>query len=309
MSVSVGPLDVGQATGLWRCGPDAVLAVAPAKLNLFLEIHGKRADGYHALESLMVAIDLLDTLEVRDDPVGTLSLTCSDPRLPTDGRNLVYRAAERLRDRHAPGRGARMHLVKRIPAEAGLGGGSSDAIAVLRSLRQVWQLDVDDQALGAIAAELGSDLNFFLSAPAGWCTGRGEVVTAERIGRPLHCVVVKPTLGLGTAEVYRRVVVPEVPLSGNQARQALRDGDLEALGRCLHNRLQGPAFAVAPGVAHVCKTMAELDVLGCQLSGSGSAVFALCRDRPTAERVAREVRVRDVGKEFLSHVFVVRSWP
>lgn len=295
--------------GVSAAGPGAVVAWAPAKVNLFFEVLGKRPDGYHAVETLMVAVDLFDTLECRDDPTGRISLTCDTPGVPAGPGNLVYAAAERLRNRYAPDRGAAIRLTKRIPHQAGLGGGSSDAAATLMALDRLWGLGRTPAELAEVAAELGSDVGFFLTPPAGWCTGRGEVVTPEPVGRRLDLVIVKPPVGLATADVYRRVAVPEAPAGGDSARTALRAGDVEALGRSLHNRLQEPAFTVAPPVEQVYRRLTALAPLGCRMSGSGSAVFALCRDRREAVRTAERFREATPPGEPASQVFVARSWP
>jgi len=308
------PTDPGESAnlsgpGLSVAGPGAVVAWAPAKVNLFFEVLGRRPDGYHAVETLMVAVDLFDTLECRDDPGGRLTLACDTPGVPAGPGNLAYEAADRLRRRYAPGRGAAVRLTKRVPHQAGLGGGSSDAAAALLALNRVWGLDLPAAELSALAAGLGSDVPFFLSPPAGWCTGRGEVVSPEAVGRRLDLVVVKPPVGLATAEVYRRVAVPAAPVDGSPARAALRAGDVEALGRSLHNRLQEPAFTVATPVGQVYRRLAALAPLGCRMSGSGSALFALCRDRREAERTAERFRAETPPDEPASQVYVVRSWP
>ncbi|OWK35990.1 4-(cytidine 5'-diphospho)-2-C-methyl-D-erythritol kinase [Fimbriiglobus ruber] len=291
-------------------GADARVVWAPAKVNLHLEILGKRADGYHAVETLILAIDLFDTLEVRDDPSGRLTLACDPPGLPTGPANLVYRAADALRRATGTTRGAAMRLVKRIPHEAGLGGGSSDAAAALAALNRLWGLNLTRAGLLAAAAEIGSDVGVFLSPPAGWCTGRGEVVEPETVGAPLHLVVVKPPVGLSTAEVYKRVTVPARPVNGDAVRAALRAGDAQAAARGLHNRLQEPAFAAAPVVESTYHRLAACGPLGCLLSGSGSSLFAVCRDGADAVRVATEFRVGAPPNELSSQVFVVRSyWP
>jgi 4-diphosphocytidyl-2-C-methyl-D-erythritol kinase len=176
-------------------GPDAIVAWAPAKVNLTLEVVGKRPDGYHAIETLMVAVDLFDTLEVRRGPAGVVALECDPPTLPTDGRNLVVKAADALRRAAGTDQGASLRLTKRIPHEAGLGGGSSDAATTLLALNRLWGLGLGRDELAAVAAGVGSDVAFFLSPPAGWCTGRGEVVTSEPVGRELDLVVVKPAVG------------------------------------------------------------------------------------------------------------------
>lgn len=289
-------------------GPDGLVVAAPAKLNLFLEVLGRRPDGYHELNTLMVAVDLFDTLELRPAADGAIRLACDPPGLPTGPDNLVYKAADRLRQRVGrPVLGAAIRLTKRIPAQAGLAGGSSDAAAALVGLNRVWNLNLPKEALAEVAAAVGSDVAFFLDLPAAWCTGRGEVVTPEPAGRPLHAVLVCPPVGLATADVFRHLSVPPSPIDGTAARAAFRAGDPVALGRALFNRLQGPAFDLAPIVRTVYSRLASLNPAGCLMSGSGSAVFAVGRDRADTLRVAAAFRAATPPDEPESRVHVVRS--
>lgn len=259
---------------------------APAKINLHLEVLGKRPDGYHAVETLILAVDLFDTLEVRRTPAG-FDLACDPPGLPTGPGNLVWKAADALRRATGTTAGAAVRLTKRIPHEAGLGGGSSDAAAALAGLNRVWNLGRTRGELLPVAAEVGSDVGVFLFPPAGWCTGRGEVVEPAAVGGEFHFVLVKPAVGLSTAAVYRRVTVPATPVSGDEAKAALADGDPDRLARALFNRLEAPAVAAEPVVGEVVRVLGGCGPLGVAMSGSGTAVFAVCRDRADAGRAAR----------------------
>jgi 4-diphosphocytidyl-2-C-methyl-D-erythritol kinase len=290
-------------------GRDGVVIAAPAKLNLFLEVLRKRPDGYHDLESLMVAIDLFDTLELRAIPDGEIALACHPPTLSAGPDNLVHRAATALRS-HAqrPELGASIRLTKRIPAQAGLGGGSSDAAAALFGLNEIWKVGLTRAELVAIAASIGSDVPFFLTPPAAWCTGRGEEATPELAGGEFHFVLVCPPVGLGTADVYRRLTAPDAPTRGEAVRAAFRSGSPAALGRLLFNRLERPAFEAQPLVRRIRDRLAALGPCGALMSGSGSAVFALCRDRPDALGVAAKFRVSRPVDEPESLVLVVRSF-
>jgi 4-diphosphocytidyl-2-C-methyl-D-erythritol kinase len=292
----------------FHAGPDAVVVAAPAKLNLFLEVLRKRPDGYHDLESLMVAVDLFDTLEVRAGPAGVISLDCDSPGLPTGPDNLVVKAARVLRD-HAkrPELGAAIRLTKRIPTQAGLGGGSSDAALALLALNEIWKLALTRDELAGMGASIGSDVAFFLSPPAAWCTGRGEVVTPEPVGRPLDFVLACPPVGLGTPEVYRALAVPAAPVPGDALRAAVRAGDADAVGRAMFNRLEEPAFVLAPPVKQARDRLAALAPCGARMSGSGSAVFAVCRSRDEAIDLAAAFRSGRPAAESESRVFVVRS--
>jgi 4-diphosphocytidyl-2-C-methyl-D-erythritol kinase len=290
-------------------GADGLVVAAPAKLNLFLEILGKRPDGYHDVESLLVAVDLFDTLEFRVGSPGEIALTCESPGLSTGPDNLVIKAAKLLRDHvQRPDLGATIRLTKRIPTQAGLGGGSADAAVALLGLNRIWKLAQTREELAAMAASLGSDVAFFLAPPAAWCEGRGERVTPETIGRPLDFVLVCPPVGLATADVYRRLEVPRTPIGGEALRKAVRSGDPEAIGRALFNRLEQPAFALAPAVEEVRGRLAGLGAAGALVSGSGSAAFAVCRSRDEAVRRAAEYRNTRPPGEPDSRVFVVRSF-
>jgi 4-diphosphocytidyl-2-C-methyl-D-erythritol kinase len=189
---------------------------------------------------------------------------------------------------------------------AGLAGGSSDAAATLEGLNQLWQLGLSRPELAVLGAELGSDVAFFFATPAAWCTGRGEVVTPVPLGRRLDLVLVCPAYGLSTPAVYRGVTVPATPVSGEAILQAAAAGDSEAIGRHLHNRLQEPAQRLRPELSDLDARLAELKPLGRLMSGSGSSLFALCRDRREALRLARELRrlADEIGRP---HVFLVRS--
>jgi 4-diphosphocytidyl-2-C-methyl-D-erythritol kinase len=185
---------------------------------------------------------------------------------------------------------------------------------VLAALNGLWGLNLSRRELLPVAAAVGSDVGAFLAPPAAWCTGRGELVEPEAVGGEFHFVVVKPPVGCPTAEVYRRVNVPERPREGSALRAALRRGDADHLAHDLHNRLQSAAFALRPELVAVARRLADCRPLGWQLSGSGSALFAVCRDRADALRVAQEYLLRcgpsPVGTP-ADRVFPVRCarWP
>jgi 4-diphosphocytidyl-2-C-methyl-D-erythritol kinase len=291
---------------------DAVIVRAPAKVNLFLEVSAKRPDGYHEIASLMVAVSLYDTLEFKEEATGQVRLTCDHPSLSTGPENLVCRAAEVLKRHTGSTRGAVVRLMKRIPMAAGLAGGSTDAAATLAGLNRLWQLSLPTSELAAMGAEIGSDVPFFFTTPAAWCTSRGEKTTPWPLGRTLHLVLVCPSIGLSTAEVYRGVTIPERPESGDEIRQAAADGNIEEMGRRLHNRLQPAAERLCPPIAAWQSRLARLGTAGQMMSGSGTSLFALCRDHAEALRAARSLRAADeeaaTGPETGgAQVFVVQS--
>ncbi len=275
-----------------------VEVLAPAKLNLFLEILGKRGDGYHDLESLMVTVDLHDSLHFADDPSGRIELTCDDPSLPTGPANLVVRAAERLKGATGSDRGARISLSKAIPAQAGLAGGSSDAAATLAGLDRLWGLGTPADQLDDLAATIGSDVAFFRRGPCAVCRGRGEVVEPRALPGALHFVLVLPPVGVSTAEVYRNLTPPDRPRPIGAILEAFDAGDGSKLGRELFNRLQPVAESLSPSLGAVRGALADLgpSLDGHLMSGSGSAYFGLARDRDAAEDAARRLRTLGLGR-------------
>jgi 4-diphosphocytidyl-2-C-methyl-D-erythritol kinase len=282
---------------------DKLVVRAPAKVNLFLEVLGKRPDGYHEIATLMVAIHLMDTLVFKEEP--NLRLGCNRPDLSTGPDNLVLRAARLLRERTGCTRGAHIHLVKRIPVAAGLAGGSTDAAATLWGLNRLWNLGLNHGELTRLGAELGSDIPFFFHTPAAWCTGRGATVTPVPLGRRLHLVLVCPPFGCSTAQVYQNVTVPAAAEDGAALRRAVAAGAIEDAGRLLYNRLQPAAETLAPAIATYQHRLQQLKPAGQLMSGSGSSLFALCRDRPEAERIAQELR-HGADRELFT-VFLVQS--
>ncbi len=296
--------------------PTRLTVRAPAKVNLFLEVLAKRSDGYHDLATLMIAVSLFDTLEFKEDSSQAITLDLVPPgedsdreeRSPLDAGpgNLVWRAADLVRQRTGHPGGIRISLLKRIPLEAGLAGGSSDAAATLLGLNRFWRLGLSSDELAALGAELGSDVTFFLKGSAAWCTGRGEIVTPLEPSRPLWLVLVCPPVGLSTATVFRALTVPERPVDGSALCQALERGDVEGVGRGLFNRLQPVAEQLCPVLAELNARLGRLDAAGHLMSGSGSTLFVLCRDEDEARRVAEELNPL-ARENLVSRVRVVRS--
>jgi 4-diphosphocytidyl-2-C-methyl-D-erythritol kinase len=286
-------------------GPVEIVIQTPAKLNLFFEVLGKRADGYHEIETLMCPIDLCDTLYFQETSSENLELQCAwgmtsqggsgFDDVPRDGKNLVWRAIELVRRWTGTRQGAKLRLVKRIPTAAGLGGGSSDAAAALMAANAGWKLDLPPSELAALAAELGSDVPFFLQGGPAVCRGRGErIEPAAGLGL-MNFVVVRPPQGLATAAVYGACRPPQSPQALQPLVDALRQGDLRRSGRLLFNRLQEAAEQLSPWIARLARLMAAEDCLGHGMSGSGTAYFALFRSALLARRVARRLRARELG--------------
>jgi 4-diphosphocytidyl-2-C-methyl-D-erythritol kinase len=280
-----------------RSSAGGVEVLAPAKLNLFLEVLGRRPDGYHEIESLMVAVSLYDSITFTDVPTGEISLRCNEPTLSVGHDNLVLVAALRLRATARSRRGARIVLKKAIPMQAGLAGGSSDAAATLAALDQLWNLRTPPEELRALAGEIGSDVTFFTCATAAVCRGRGERVEPVTLKENYHFVVVCPPIGISTSDVYRQVVPPVEPRSIGPVLESLLQGSVPDLGRNLFNRLQSVAEALRPELVRVRDALASLGPLldGSMMSGSGSAYFGLCRTSEAARRAAEILEPLGLG--------------
>jgi 4-diphosphocytidyl-2-C-methyl-D-erythritol kinase len=276
---------------------------APAKINLFLEVLGRRSDGYHELVTCMVPLTWADELTFSPSP--TLSLTCSDPALPLDENNLVLKAARALQHHTQTSLGAAIHLTKRIPSPAGLGGGSSDAATTLRGLVQLWNLQLSDSELLHLAAQIGSDVPFFLAGSAAWCRGRGEQLTPFNLDVKLSILLICPLVGLSTPAVYQTLQAPPLEVGLQQAtseqamQAALRMKAPERIASELFNRLQPPAERCLPLLEEIRLLLDDARsqglCLGSLMSGSGSSSFVVCRDQAETQRLARWINQTWVG--------------
>lgn len=265
-----------------------VTVLAPAKVNLHLEVLGKRPDGYHEIETLLVTVSLHDRLVFRDRPNG-IELECSDPRVGPVDDNLVVRGARLLLSASGLDRGVAIELEKRIPPAAGLAGGSSDAAATLSALNLLWGLHWPNEKLAQLGAQLGSDIPFFLDAPCAVATGRGEIVTPTPLGARLHLVLICPKEGLVTKHVYGHLRIPSDPVPIGPMREAVAAGALERIGALLHNRLEEVSVGLSPTVAELGVRAQQWDCLGRRMSGSGSAYFAMTRTADEAQRLADSI--------------------
>jgi len=294
--------------------------LTPAKLNLFLEVLARRPDGYREIETLMTTVAICDTLTFIPLEADALELSCrwalglaardmaarrllplnhdsTDHfgELPAGPDNLAWKAVKLIRDQSGTKRGARLSLVKRIPVAGGLGGASSDAAAALVAANIGWNLNWPRERLAELAAELGSDVPFFLGqSGAALCRGRGEQIEPV-CARRLNVVVVRPPVGLATPEVYRRCRPASAPASARDLRQALECGNAARAAAELTNRLEQPAAELTPWIGRLRAEFARQDCLGHQMSGSGSSYFGICRQARHARRVASRLRARQAG--------------
>ncbi len=242
--------------------------LALAKLNLTLGILYKREDGYHAIDTVMQTVSLFDRVIV--EPARTVEVTVTGMTLPPD--NTMVRAAELYRQE--TGCGARIRCEKRIPMEAGLGGGSADAAAVLRGLQRLHRM-CDDRTLRRIALAVGADVPFCLVGGTCRCEGVGELLTPFAIGTRLHFVVCKPEKGVSTGALFRALPLPRPRVETLRAMAALGRGDVNALAAAMRNVLEPPAIELVPEIGDLIGQLKNAGALAAQMTGSGSAVFGL----------------------------------
>jgi len=265
---------------------------AAAKVNLALEVLGRRDDGYHEIATVMQTVDLSDRLVLEDADVVELRTTAPD--VPTDGTNLALRAALALRDVAGSSRGVRITLEKRIPVAAGLGGGSTDAAAVLVGLSRLWGLRWPTARLAEVGVTLGMDVPFFLHGGAALGTGRGERLEALA-GCALGLVLVNPGVGPSTAEIYGGVV-PAMYSDGGRARRmaaALRSRQPGRVAANLGNTLERVAAPRHREVEQMEAALLAAGALGASMSGSGLTVVGVARSYDHARQIrARVTRAR-----------------
>lgn len=265
-------------------------ALCPAKINLGLSVLGRREDGYHDIATIFQTIGLEDRLDAVE--ADGLTLTCDEPSVPSDGRNLVLRVAQALHERvpAARGRGAAFTLRKGIPAGAGLGGGSSDAAGALLLLDALWGLSLSEEARRGIAASIGSDVAFFLAGGRALGEGRGEILTPLPDGPPRAIVLGTPREPLSTAAVYAAhaatLTPPDRGVTVSRFLAKLAEGNDFAR---VENDLERAAFAMRPELVAFKSALSREGAEPALLCGSGSSVFGMFAVAGAADEAAHRL--------------------
>lgn len=268
---------------------------APAKINLSLHVQSKlREDGYHNVDILMAAIDLYDQLDFHNSR--TTTLLCDTPGVPTDESNLVIKAIREFEKSYGRKAKQRITLTKRIPHGAGLGGGSADAAITLKAVNEIIGTNYDTEELGAMAANLGSDVNFFLNPVISRCTGRGEIVkpVPELANWSSPLLLIKPQFGVSTPSAYKA-------LTCSKRFKTVNYGAQKADGITFINELERPVFAKFPilGIMKMWLLQQE-GVRVALMSGSGSSLFALTETPEQAQTIATLARA-EFGDSLFTH--------
>jgi 4-diphosphocytidyl-2-C-methyl-D-erythritol kinase len=279
--------------------------LAPAKINLHLEILGLRPDNFHELAMVMQSVELADLVEVKDSVDHQITLHCNVAEVPQDETNLAYRAAALVQQHCGRSEGVEITLHKRIPMAAGLAGGSGNAAAVLVGLNLLWDLKLTVAQLQLIGAELGSDVPFCISGGTAIATGRGEEITnisplqqgAVVLGKYRSLSVSTPwaygayrqrfgdSYAVGEELVAKSQAIHQIKLI-----EAIKNQDITTIGQLLYNDLEKVVLPEYPLVAQLREAFSKTDNLGVMMSGSGPTVFALAKDLEGAESISQAVR-------------------
>ena len=275
----------------------ALREAAPAKLNLDLLVTGRRGDGYHELDSLVVFADVGDALAFA--PAATLELEPAGPfaaELPASGENIVARAARRLAAQAGIAPAARIVLDKRLPVAAGIGGGSADAAAALRGLRRLWRLALDDAALGELGLGLGADVPVCLRGAPARMRGIGERLEPLPGLPPLDLVLVNPRRPLATAAVFKALRLERFSRRADDLPPALDRRDLVALLARSRNDLEAPVRALLPAIGEALALLAADPACGlARMSGSGPTCFGVFPDATAAQDAAARLAAARPG--------------
>lgn len=267
-----------------------VTLTSPCKVNLLLNILGKQPDGYHLLETILQPVPVFDELRIESTD-GGIELTCNHPQLPVDRGNLVYRAAELFFGAMSTPAGARIHLEKRIPLAAGLGGGSANAAVTLQGLNQVFGMPLDHVVLDGLARQLGSDVPFFLQDRPAVGTHHGEIIqplASFPCLKGVWMLLVHPGFGVSTGWAYQALAKHPDALNGRPGRaaemvQTLQTGSLASAAPCFYNSLEAPVLRKYPLLKLFQEFLRNNGATVAMMSGSGSTTFALFEQSSTAE--------------------------
>lgn len=274
---------------------------APAKINLALDVLRKREDGFHEVEMIMTTVDLADRIELEFLEEDKIVVDVSEGFVPSDSRNLAYKAAQLLKERFNVYKGVKIYIQKNIPVSAGLAGGSSDAAATLRGLNQLWGLNLTLAELAILGAEIGSDVSFCVYGGTALATGRGEKIRHISAPPPCWVILAKPQMGVSTSEVYRNLILNDLSHPNiMEMISAIEQRNYPMICQKLGNVLETVTFKAYPEVSRIKEQMIRFGADGVLMSGSGPTVFGLVKHE------SRMLRIYNGLRGFCDDVHAVR---
>ena len=275
-----------------------------AKINLFLDIKRKREDGYHEIETIFQTVNLYDSIYLKDYPEKIL-LSSDYPWLPLDERNLAYKAAKLLRHYAGIKKGVQIEIKKRIPVGGGLGGGSSNAATVLLGLNKMWNLNLSLKELFGLGEKIGSDVPFFLQGGRCLARGRGEKLTVLSNKPFFWVLLVCPDFAISTKEIYQKLNFRLTKKRNNNKISIILDylGNTYKTADNLFNKLEEKVFMLYPQMRKIKEDLLkEENILGCLVSGTGSSLFGIVKDRKEGERLKGKL-----NKKYAATIYLVKT--
>jgi 4-diphosphocytidyl-2-C-methyl-D-erythritol kinase len=276
-----------------------------AKINGGLHILGKRLDGYHEIRTVLQTVSLHDTLRFATTSDPEILLSCDDPGIPTDHTNLIVQAAIALRDRYGVQAGMRIHLEKRIPVQGGLGGGSSNGAVTLLGLAHLWKVGKKVSELAELAAELGSDVPFFLSGGRALSTGTGTSITSLPDLEAQDLLIVAPNATVDTAEAYKALSSAALTTQNSDSilaisRRSPNSSDSDHWSVCTdwENDFEQVIFDIEPEIGRVKDALLQAGARSALLAGSGSSVFGIFDNREAQQRALEQIRAESGWRIF-----------
>jgi 4-diphosphocytidyl-2-C-methyl-D-erythritol kinase len=264
---------------------------ANAKINLFLEVLGRRPDGYHNVETVYQSIDLYDVITLCENSPGVVEVRCDDPRVPLDDTNIAYKAAELLLKESGKQRGVEIQIRKQIPVGAGLAGGSTDAAAVLVGLNEIWKIGYRIEDLALLSGKLGADVPFCVMGGTALGRGRGDELTRLSSFSEIPVVVANPGFHVSTAWAYGslgNLGLTREKKSANILLGKMRWRDVPGVGKELFNIFEDVVAEEHPLVREMKEELVQAGALGALMAGSGPTVFALASDVSSAEHICQQ---------------------
>ena len=271
----------------------SIIIEAPAKVNLTLDVKGKRSDGYHELETVMHQVNLLDIIII-SQAAGGIQIKSNSSLIPTNEENLAYQAAEMILGEYAHKEGVEIYIEKNIPVGAGLAGGSTDAAAVIQGINQLYDLGLEEEELLEMAASIGSDVAFCLAGGSKLARGRGEILSKLPQRMIPYIILVKPDFQLSTAEVYRELDLTQVEeFPDNAAFLAAWEAyDIINIARNMRNVLETVSIRKYPEIAAIKAELIETGALNALMSGSGPSVMGIFMEEEQALKAREKFQTR-----------------
>lgn len=275
---------------------------AYAKINIALDVVGKRDDGYHLLRMIMQTVDLYDEIEIKKIDSG-IKLNCNKVYVPTDHRNLAYKAASLFKETYNIKEGVSIDLVKNIPVSAGMAGGSTDAAGVLKIMNRLFKVNASNEELKKLGVKLGADVPYCINGGTALCEGIGEEITQLKPFKDKIVVIVKPPFGVSTKEVYKSFDLSKVinHPKVDDLIKAMNNDDIHFVAHNMRNLLENVTLRKHRVISSIKEKISNLDSIGTMMSGSGPTVFAFFDDMLKAQKCYDEM------KKKYNDVFITRT--